>query len=39
MHDFNYRFIEKRFDAGLLFTDRDSLTCEIKSEHVYEEFF
>ena len=23
----------------MLFTDRDSLTCEIKSKNVYEEFF
>ena len=32
-------FIKKRFDAELLFTDRDSLAYEIKSEDVYEEFF
>ena len=29
----------KNFDAGLLFTDTGSLTYEIKSEDVYEEFF
>ena len=29
----------KKFDAELLFTDTDSLTYEIKSENVYEEFF
>ena len=28
----------KKFDAELLFTDTDSLTYEIKSENVYEEF-
>ena len=39
MYDFHYNFIEKNFDAELLFTDTDSLTCEIKSEDVYEEFF
>ena len=27
------------FDAELLFTDTESLTYEIKSENVYEEFF
>ena len=32
-------FIEKNFDAELLFTDTDSLTYEIKSEDVYEELF
>ena len=31
--------LKKHFDAELLFTDTDSLTYEIKSEDVYEEFF
>ena len=39
MYDFHYNFIKKYFDAKLLFTDTDNLTCEIKSEDVYEEFF
>ena len=39
MYDFHYNFIEKIFDAELFFTDTDSLTYEIKSENVYEEFF
>ena len=39
MYDFHYNFIKKNFDAELLFTDTDSLTYEIKSEEVYEEFF
>ena len=39
MYDFYYNFIKKHFDAELLFTDTDSLTYEIKSEDVYEEFF
>ena len=34
-----YNFIKKNFNAELLFTDTDSLTYEIKSENVYEEFF
>ena len=38
MYDFHYKFIEN-FNAELLFTDTDSLTYEIKSEYVYEEFF
>ena len=37
--DFHYIFIKKHVDAELLFTDTDSLTYEIKSEDVYEEFF
>ena len=39
MYDFNYSYIKKNFNAELLFTDTDSLTYEIKSENVYEEFF
>ena len=39
MYDFHYNFIKKNFDAELLFTDTDSLTYEIKSESIYEEFF
>ena len=39
MFDFHYNFIKKNVDAELLFTDTDSLTYEIKSQDVYEEFF
>ena len=39
MYDFHYNFIKKNFDAELLFTGTDSLTYEIKSANVYEEFF
>ena len=39
MYDFHYSFIQKSFNAELLFTDTDSLTYETKSENVYEEFF
>ena len=39
MYDFHYNFIKKKFDAELLFTGKDSLTYEIKSENVYEGFF
>ena len=38
MYDFHYSLIKKNFDAKLLFTDPDSLTYEIKSKDVYEEF-
>ena len=31
-------FTKKNFDAELLFTDRDSLTYDLKSENVYENF-
>ena len=39
MYDFHYNFIKKNFYADLLFTDTNSLTYEIKSKDVYEEFF
>ena len=39
MHYFHYNFIKKNFSAELLFTDTDSLTCEIISDNVYIEFF
>ena len=39
MYDFHYNFIKKSFNAKLLLTDADSLTYEIKSENVYEEFY
>ena len=39
MYDFHYNFIKNNFDAELIFTDTDSVTYEIKSEDVYEEFF
>ena len=39
MYDFHYNFITKNFNAELLSTDTGSLTYEIKSENVYEEFF
>ena len=38
MFDFHYSFVKKNFDAELLFTDAGSLTYEIKSKNVYEEF-
>ena len=39
MYDFHYDSIKKSFDAELLFTGTYSLTYEIKSENVYENFF
>ena len=39
MYYFHYNFIKKNFSAKLLFTDRDSLTYELKSESFYKEFY
>ena len=36
---FPLQFYFKKFNAELLFTDTESLTFEIKSKTVYEEFF
>ena len=38
MYDLHHNFIKKSFDVELLFIDTDSLTYEIKSKNVYEEF-
>ena len=38
MYDLHYDFIKNHFDAEFLFTDTDSLTYQIKSEDVYDEF-
>ena len=39
MHHCHQNFIKKKFNVELLFTDTESLTYEIKSENIYEEFF
>ena len=38
MYDIHYNFIQKSFDAELLFTGTNSPTYEIKSENVYVNF-
>ena len=39
MYAFHYKDIKSKFDAKLLFTDRDSLIYKIKTEDVYEDFY
>ena len=39
MHEFHYNYIQYKFNAGLLFTDTDSLVYEIKTEDIYEYFY
>ena len=40
-YDFRYKYVKKKFDdkAKLLFTDTDSLTYEIETEDVYQDFW
>ena len=40
MYEFHYNYIKNKYDnkLKLLFTDTDSLTYEIKTENVYEDF-
>ena len=39
MYEFHYKYIKSKFNAKLLFTDTDSLVYEIKTKHVYEDFY
>ena len=39
IYEFHYKDIKSNFDTKLLFTDTDSLVCEIKTEDVYEGFY
>ena len=41
MYDFHYHFIKQKYGdrANLLFTDTDSLTCEIETDDVYADFW
>ena len=40
MHDYHYNYFKRKFVAKLLFTDTDSLDCEIKTEKdVYKIFY
>ena len=39
MHEFHCKYIKRKCNANLLFTDTDSLICEIKTKDVYEDFY
>ena len=39
MYEFHYNYIKSKFDAKLLFSDKDRLVYEIKTEDVYEDFY
>ena len=39
MHDFHYNCIKRKYPDSLLFTDTDSLTYQIQTANVYEDFY
>ena len=39
MYRFHYKYIKRKHNAKLLFTDRDNLVYEIKTQGVYEGFY
>ena len=40
LYDFHYNYIERKYpDSTLLFTDTDSLTYQIQTGNVYEDFY
>ena len=39
MYDFHHKYVERKHDARLLFTDTDSLVYGIETENVYEDFY
>ena len=39
MYDFHCNYIKRKYDAKLLSTDTDSLTYEVKTEDIYEDFY
>ena len=39
MYKFHYKYIKSKFNANLLFTDTDSLVCEIRTNDAYEGFY
>ena len=39
MYEFHSKYIKRKYDVKLLFTDNDSLIYETKTEDVYEDFY
>ena len=39
MYEFHYKYIKTKYNAKLLFTDRDSLVYEIETKDLYEDFY
>ena len=39
MYKFDYKYIKRKYNANLLFTDIDSLVYEMKTEDLYRDFY
>ena len=39
MYEFHYKYIKRKYNANLLFTDTESLVYEIETKDVYEDFY
>ena len=39
MYEFHYKYIRRKINANLLFTDTDSLVSEIETDDSYEDFY
>ena len=39
MYEFHYKYIKRKFNANLLFTDADSLVYKIETDDVYEDLY
>ena len=39
MYKFHYKYIKRKYNANLFFTDTDSLVHEIKTDDAYENFY
>ena len=39
VYEFHYRYVKRKYNAKLLFTDTESLVYEIKTKDVYEDFY
>ena len=39
MYEFHYKYIKRKYDAKLLFTDTDSLVHEIKTDDFYADVY
>ena len=39
MYEFHYKYIKRKYNSKLLFTDRGSLVYEVETDDIYEDFY